>query len=296
MKTAIIVLNYNSEKETEEYVNKIKDYKILDKIIVVDNLSTTIDAVKYLKKLENKKIKVIQSGKNGGYSFGNNCGIHYLETLNEKYDNIIISNSDIDVEEIAIERTIEFLNSNSKIAVVAPRMYDANNNPFRRSAWKIRTFGLDFIHSTRVLELLFYSKLCSGEYSKKEYEENKELKVEAIAGSFFAIKYDILKEIGYLDENVFLFYEEDILAHKLKKLGYETYSLNDIKFIHYESRTIQKTINYMKKMKLLYKSKIYYQTEYNKIELIGVFVFKILYCIRFLELLVEVPMRKLLKK
>ena len=295
MKTAIIVLNYNSEKETEEYVNKIKNYNIIDRIIVVDNMSTTIGAFEYLKKLENEKISVIQSEKNGGYSYGNNYGVHFLEKNGEVYDNIIISNSDIDIEEKAIEESIEFLNSDSKIAVVAPRMYDINNNPARRSSWKIRTFKLDVIHSTRLLELLFYPKLRAGEYSNQEYENNA-LQVEAIAGSFFIIKYNILKEVGYLDENVFLFYEEDILASKLKKYGYKVYSLNNIKFIHYESKTIKKSFSYFNKMKILYQSKMYYQKEYNKINTVQIIAFKILHFIRVLELLIEVPMRRFLKK
>jgi len=295
MKTAIIVLNYNSEKETEEYVNKIKEYKILDKIIVVDNKSTTINAVDTLKKLESEKVDVIVSEKNGGYSYGNNFGIHYLEKLDEKYENIIISNADIDIEENAIIKTLEFLNSNSKVAVAAPRMYYSNNKPARRSAWKIRTPKLDFVHSTRLLEVLFYSKLRAGEYSEEEYK-NSSLQVEAIAGSFFAIKYDVLKEINYFDENVFLFYEEDILAHKLKDLGYEVYSLNDIKFIHYESQTIRKSFNYLKKMRILYKSKMYFQKQYNKINILETLIFKILHICRILELCIEIPMRKLLKK
>ncbi len=295
MKTAVIVLNYNSEKETEEYINKIKNYEIIDKIIVVDNMSTTIGAYEKLKKLENPKIDVIRTEKNGGYSYGNNFGVHYLESMSDKYDNIIISNSDIEIEENAIIKSLELLNSNPKIAVVAPRMYHINNKPARRSAWKIRTFWLDVIHSTRILELLFYKKLRSGEYSEEDYKNN-ELKVEAISGSFFCIKYDILKKINYLDENVFLFYEEDILAHKLKELGYEEYSLNSVKFIHYESQTIKKSYHYMKKMKILYKSKMYYQKNYNKINFFQNFIFKVLYLFRTLELLIEIPMRKILKK
>ena len=37
MKTAIIILNYNSKEDTIRFVNEIKDFKVLDKIIVVDN-------------------------------------------------------------------------------------------------------------------------------------------------------------------------------------------------------------------------------------------------------------------
>lgn len=295
MKTAIIVLNYNSEKETEEYINKIKEYNILDKIIVVDNMSTTIGAYENLKKLANEKIDVIQSEKNGGYSYGNNYGVHYLETLGEKYDNIIISNSDIDIEESAIKRCIEVLNSEAEIGIVAPRMYNIENKPARRSSWKKRTPYLDMINSTRVLEVLFLKKLYAGEYSEDDYK-NEKLQVEAIAGSFFVIKYDVLKKVNYLDENVFLFYEEDILAHKLESANYKVYSLNDIKFIHYESQTIKKSFNYLKKMQQLYRSKMYYQKQYNKIGIFQIIMFEFLHIIRLLELLIEVPIRKILKK
>ena len=105
-----------------------------------------------------------------------------------------------------------------------------------------------------------------------------------------------MKKINYLDENVFLFYEEDILAHKLKELGYEEYSLNSVKFIHYESQTIKKSYHYMKKMRILYKSKMYYQKNYNKINFFQNFIFKILFLFRTLELFIEIPMRKILKK
>ena len=49
MKFAIIVLNYNDHENTIKYVNSIKDYDIVDKIIVVDNNSTTKDEIKILK-------------------------------------------------------------------------------------------------------------------------------------------------------------------------------------------------------------------------------------------------------
>ena len=82
---------------------------------------------------------------------------------------------------------------------------------------------------------------------------------------FFAIKYEVLREIDYFDENVFLFYEEDILATKVKNLGYKIYSLNHVTFEHFESNSINKALSYYNKMKRLQASKMYYQKEYNEI-------------------------------
>ena len=295
MKVAIIVLNYNTEEDTKKYVNQIKDFEILNKIVVVDNKSTTENAFEKLLELKNDKIDVIQSDKNGGYSYGNNYALKYLEKDNENYDYIIISNPDININEEAIRECINKLEERKDVAIVAPRMFDKDNKPIRRSSWKIRTPKLDMIHSTRLLEILFYKKLRKGEYSVEEYK-NSELEVEAISGAFFVIRYDVFKQINYFDEEVFLFYEEDILSRKIKKLGYKILSLNDIKFIHYESKTINKTHSYYKRIKQLYKSKIYYQKKYNNINKFEEIIFKILYIFRIIELLIEIPIRKLLRK
>lgn len=295
MKVAVIIVNYNDAEDTKKYVNTISKYEIINRIVVVDNLSTTVGTFDKLKKLENEKVKVISSDKNGGYDYGNNFGVRYLQSINEKYDYIIISNSDIEITETAIKHCLEVIDNDKKIGVIAPRMFDKENKPIRRSAWKMRTFGLDVIHSTRLLEMIFYKILRSGEYSTKEYEKEL-LEVEAISGAFFIIRSNVLEEINLLDENVFLFYEEDILAKKLKEKGYKTISLNSEKFIHFESQTIGKTYSYFKKKKELYKSKIYYHKTYNKINIMEHIIFIILQFARDIELLIEIPIRKFLGK
>lgn len=295
MKVAVIIVNYNDAEQTVLYVNKIKNYKNIQRIIVVDNLSTEASSMDILRKINDEKVLIIQSDRNGGYSYGNNFGIKYLKKINEEYDYIIISNADIEVEEEAIEKCLQVFESDKSVGIVAPRMFNSDLKPIRRSSWKIRTFGLDVIHSTRLLELIFYKKLRSGEYSDEEYKQDL-LQVEAISGAFFIVRYEALKEANYLDENVFLFYEEDILAKKMQENNYKIFSLNDVKFIHYESKSIGKTFNYYHKMKELYKSKMYYHKKYNKINFAQIFVFKLLNICRQIELLIEIPIRKIIKK
>ena len=93
MKTGIIILNYNDYETTYDMLNRIKNFKEIDIIVVVDNMSLD-NSYERLKKIENKKIKVISSNENKGYASGNNVGIKYLVD-NYKVDNIIISNPDI---------------------------------------------------------------------------------------------------------------------------------------------------------------------------------------------------------
>lgn len=295
MKTAIIVLNYNDSDNTINFVNSVLEYNLLDKIIVVDNLSTKENEFDKLKKLENIKVEVIRANKNGGYAYGNNFGLKYLdEKYSNEYDYVIISNPDVSVDEESIKIVIDEMKKNKNIAIASPRMY-FTSGPARRAAWKKRTFSIDVANSTRLMQLILFPLFKKGEYSKKEYS-NDVLDVQNIAGSFFIANHEIFKSIGYFDENTFLFYEEDIIGFKLKDKGYKIQIFNKLHFMHYESKSIGKVMNLFKKNDILFDSRIYYHKKYNNIGKIGIAVFQVLRICRKIELLFEIPIRKISNK
>ena len=49
MKVAVIVVNYNDVEDTLTYVKEITKYDVINKIVVVDNQSTTIGALENLR-------------------------------------------------------------------------------------------------------------------------------------------------------------------------------------------------------------------------------------------------------
>ena len=295
MKLAVIVVNFNDEEDTLKYVKQITEYSIINKIVVVDNMSTTPNCFEKLQTLKSNKVDVIKSDKNGGYSYGNNFGIKYLESQGLEFDYYAISNPDIEIQEDAFVKCIQFLDEVSTCGIVAPKMLDKDGIRIRRASWRTRTFGRDVVHSSRILELLFYPVLKSGEYSEKDYEKDL-LHVDCISGAFFIIRNSVYKLIKGFDENVFLFYEEDIISKQLRDKEYLIYSLNNISFKHFESRTIGKTFSYYKKIKEMYVSKMYYHKTYNNINAFQVFIFRLLRIVRIIELLIEIPIRKLLNR
>lgn len=194
MKTAVIILNYNSKSDTIKYVNEIKNFKVLDTIIVVDNMSNTLNEFETLQSLKSEKIHVIQSEKNGGYSYGNNFGLKYLETLGQDYDYVVISNSDVEVKEEVFIACFQELSSNENLAVCSPIMLNSNGQHIRRSSWKIRTPKIDMVNSSRLNQIFFYKCFKSGEYSNEEFSQEK-LEVECVSGAFFAIKFNVFKKV-----------------------------------------------------------------------------------------------------
>ena len=113
----VVILNYMDYSLTEELLQHIKDIPEIDHIIVVDNDSPN-DSYTRLQKCESPKISVIQSGRNGGYSFGNNAGARYL--IDKFHPDIIgIANPDTEFDGQFVRRIKETFYAFPDYAVLA---------------------------------------------------------------------------------------------------------------------------------------------------------------------------------
>ena len=257
---AVVILNYNDPTNTIRYVNEIKKYKNIDRIVVIDNKSVD-DSFKKIKKLASLKIDVIESDGNKGYAYGNNYAVRYLNEKYGEFKYIAISNPDVEVSENSYNQCLAFLDNNKDVAICAPRMFDINGNPHQLSGWKLRKLHNDIMDSSPALTALI-NKPHLERYTAK-YLNKDVAYVDCVAGSFFIIRHSAFKEVGYFDENTFLYFEEDILGNKLKKYGYKNVVLNTCMFKHYESVTVDQNMNFYRKFKNLQKSKKYYHKTYN---------------------------------
>ena len=77
MKKGMVILNYNDYENTIKMILQVRDYKNINKIVVVDNHSTDSSVEKITPYL-NKHVVLLEARKNGGYAFGNNLGLKYL--------------------------------------------------------------------------------------------------------------------------------------------------------------------------------------------------------------------------
>ena len=259
-KLAIIVLNYNDSENTLRLVKDYEKMKMVDRIIVVDNQSSD-NSYSKIKVLNSKKVDVIKTNENKGYAYGNNYGIKYLEDNYGNFEYISISNPDIYINEEDIKGCVSFLDKHNNVAICAPKMIMRNGLEHPISGWQLRSIRGDMWDSSILLTRIV--KRSHIEMYPSEYMKQKEIKVDCVAGSFFIIRNTVLKEVNYFDEKTFLYFEEDILGNKIKKLGYDNYILNDYHFTHMESVSVDSSMPSYKKYMNLQKSKIYYHKTYN---------------------------------
>ena len=254
MKNGIVIVNYNDYKTTKRLIDNIKDYKVFDKIVIVDNKSSD-NSLKELKKLENKRIVVIDSGENKGYSYALNVGCKYLI---DKYKEckIIVSNSDIIIQsENDIKDLFELVKG--KNVIVGPTIIEGNN---LNRGWIVPK-PMDDV-AMNILGL--YKKYQKRHLMYQDSYYNKDIsKVGTVSGCFFAISSKHLEEMGYFDENVFLYYEENIMGVKTKDLEKNIIVANNIDVIHDHAVSIDKSLKRIKKYDILKNSQYYFEKTYN---------------------------------
>lgn len=254
MKNALIVVNYNDYETTYNFIKKIENYNTLSEIVIIDNDSPDHSYEKLIE-LQNEKITVLKNSSNKGYSSGLNLGSHYLI---DKYDkcNIFVSNPDIIIEnDDVLKELVDTLKLD--VSVVAPVIKE---HVGYSKGWKQPTPNVDILSN-----LIYFHKKVKQKYLMydEEYYDNNIVEVDLVSGCFFLIRSDVLKRIDFFDDNVFLYYEENILSSKLKKENLKTVINTKVEVFHNHSVTIDKNIKKIGKYKILKQSQMYFEKNYN---------------------------------
>lgn len=219
----IIVLNYNDFEETVGCVDNLLKIGIKENIIVVDNKSSN-NSFEFLKEKYEKipNITVIESDKNGGYSYGNNFGIKYAIKMFKDVEFFGIMNPDVRISySKLLINLVEKLKKNEDIAAMSPVMILNGYLNYDGMCWDLPDEKT--IYSDHILFLKNRKR-----QQKIKIDDDFISRVQVIPGSFFIIKRKALEEIGLLDEKVFLYNEENILSQKLLKIGKKVaLSIND---------------------------------------------------------------------
>jgi N-acetylglucosaminyl-diphospho-decaprenol L-rhamnosyltransferase len=266
MKTGMVIVNYNDYPTTIKLINNILDYKCLNRIVIVDNKSTD-NSFDKLENLNLKKVFIIEAKQNNGYSSALNLGAKYLIDL-YKECKIIFSNADIIIDSENDIKTL--LNDLSDMnVIVAPNIIEDNS---LNRGWHIPKPMDDVALNIPSIRKKYFNKHLK---YPDTYYKNHLSKVDTVSGSFFLMTSKHLQNINFFDENVFLYYEENIFGIKTKLLKKNIVIDNDIDVVHNHAISIDKSMKKIKKYDALKKSQYYFEKNYNHANLFSLILLKI---------------------
>lgn len=232
MLLGIIILNYNTWKETCTCINSIN--KFYDespyKIYIVDNCSSEKTSEKQEMRLSSfHNIEIIYNKENKGYAAGNNIGLK--KAIDDRCTHFLICNSDIAIVDKSVSQMCCYMNENPEVGIVGPQIYNIKNE-FQPLYMLCQLDGIGKLKNM-ALKTPFKIFLKNFEHNfirRKEISEP--LDVFGVSGSCFMISERCIHEVYPLDENTFLYEEEYILGYKMKKSRYKIRIIPETHIIH----------------------------------------------------------------
>jgi N-acetylglucosaminyl-diphospho-decaprenol L-rhamnosyltransferase len=256
-RTGAVILNYRDNAAALRLAAVFRDSGCVSVTAIVDN-SETGGLEGSEPPIDGGSVIFLRC-PNDGYARGNNRGLRELDAAHGAFDYFIVSNTDVEVTAEAVKACVDYLDSHPSCAVAAPRMMRPDGTPHHLSAWRERTFLCDLAYSSGILSRTvgMYRETYPAEYFAEEVSS-----VDCVSGSFFVVRAGPFRQMGYFDEHTFLFYEEDILGFRLKRMGLTEALLNRYSFIHREGVSAGRRVNYLKKYLIMQRSRLYFHRVY----------------------------------
>ena len=260
-RVAIIILNWNSWKDTIECLESISQINYPNyNVVLVDNNSTD-ESIKKIKDYFKGKIEVgskffeyypknkpmefneysetevnsykdltdikhltfIKNTKNHGFAEGNNIGMSYaIKNLNPHY--ILLLNNDTVVDKKFLNALVNEGENNVDIGLLGPKIYYYDDPNI---IWCIGG-KIDW-------KLARGLHVGTNENDNGQYGFKKSF--DYISGASLLIKREVIKDIGLLDEMFFLYFEETDFALRALLKGYGNMYVPEAKIWHKVSKS-----------------------------------------------------------
>lgn len=206
-KIYILILNYNSAKESLALFYQLREFAFLNtKILVIDNFSFPSDRNLLTENIPGGNL--ILNNKNKGYAGGNNIGLKLA--LEDCADYMLILNPDIRLQKDSLSILLKSLKQDKNLAAIGPRIVKRENPIliFTDGELVIEDDSLQTIHQN-------HNKLIYDTKQKFNYAINY------IDGSCILLNAKAVKEVGEFSEEFFLYFEETDWCFRAKQKGWD---------------------------------------------------------------------------
>jgi GT2 family glycosyltransferase len=231
----IIILNYRTAELTLAALTaahaQTKD--IPGGMIVVDNDSGDGSFEKITQAVTRKgwheagRVRVLQSGQNGGFGAGNNFGIRAGLPDGSAPDYIYILNPDATPEKGAIRLLLDHLEGHPQTGFAGSSIL-SETGELQRTVFRFPSIAGEFEAAARLGPL---SRLLAGHIVAMPVPEQSG-PVDWLVGASLMMRREMLDQIGLFDEGFFLYFEETDLCLRAAKAGWSTDYVRESRVCH----------------------------------------------------------------
>lgn len=244
---SVVIVSFNTKDLLLHCLESVQTNTtgLASEIFVVDNASKDGSADAVSKWFP--KVHLIRNRENRGLSAADNQAFRksrgrYL--VHQSSDTILLENSFLKI--------VRFLDANHEFSVLSPQIIDEYDEPY---PMRLRQ---DCPKDAFLKILGKYD--CADEL--KDMTGNNPRKVEAIGGPCFAIRRSTMESIGLLDENHFLYNEEDDFCRRTRRAGKKICYFPETSVKHLLGQSTHQPSVRERVIMETYKSNLYFYSKY----------------------------------
>jgi GT2 family glycosyltransferase len=210
---------------------------------VVDNSSTDDSSRMVREKFP--QVQFLENRENVGFARANN---QVFQRCKGKY--ILLLNPDTLVTSGGLQALIDFLDKNPEAGAAGAKILNPDGSlqvsshprpTLSRELWRL--FHLD--------NILPYALYPLTKWQAKQPQE-----VDLVAGSCLLVRKEVLEQIGFLDEDFFIYSEEIDLCYRVQSAGWRIYWVPKAEIVHFGGQSTRQVPTEM--FLHLYRSNIKY--------------------------------------
>jgi hypothetical protein len=223
MALSVLIVNFNAEEALRNCLESLyrnTAHRPLE-VIVVDNASS--DGSLAMVAREFPQVRVLASQENLGFSRGNNLAI---QAASGRY--LLLLNNDTLVSPGAVDTMLRLMQERDEVGALGPLLRNADGS-VQISYGRMIGFRAEF------LQKLLFALSARGNPLIRRYLEWRSRRAaypDWVSGACIMLRADILREVGLLDENFFMYTEEVDLCQRIRRRGYRVFYTPEAEIVH----------------------------------------------------------------
>jgi len=232
---SVIIVNYNVREFLRQSLLSLRKalQNLAAEIFVVDNASN--DGSVEMVRQEFPEVELIANRDNVGFAAANNQA---LRQAHGRF--VVLLNPDTIVQEDTFTAIQAFFAQQPATGMVGCKVLNPDGT--LQLACR-RSFPTPWIAFTRLsgLSRLFPKNRRFGRYNLTYLPENETTEVEAISGSFMAVRREALAQVGLLDEEFFLYGEDLDWCFRMRAAGWKIHYFPGTQIIHFKGESAKQS-------------------------------------------------------
>lgn len=227
---SVIIVSWNVRDFLQRCLASIYRFAegISFEVFVVDNHSA--DGSAGMVKQEFPEAHLIENPLNMGFATANNTA---FKISSGRYR--LLLNPDTELIDNALKKMVDFMDSRKDIDALGCRLL-LGDGTLQRSCRHFPSIFTDLME-TFYLDSIFPSSQFFNRYRMGSWGHDDTRQVDQVFGACLLVRQEVLKRVGFLDENLFMYYDEIDLCYRIKKSGGKVFFIDTVSVIHYSNKS-----------------------------------------------------------